>query len=82
MIRKSVAVFALMLSEAVISRADSGTEVVVCILDAEILRGPVLVQAKGIARTMLASAGVRVRWDRSSAVPEPVRGGCAAMDPR
>lgn len=33
MIRKSVAVFALMLGDAVISRADSGTEVAVRILD-------------------------------------------------
>ena len=78
MIRKSVAVFALMLGDAVISRADSGTEVVVRILDGGTLRGPVLVQAKGIARSILASAGVRVRWDRSREVPEPVRSGCAA----
>lgn len=77
MFRKSVAVFALMLGDAVISRADSGTEVAVRILDGGVAR-PVLVQAKDIARSILASAGVRVRWDRSRKVPQPVRSGCAA----
>ena len=75
---KSMAVFALMLGEAMISRADSEPGVVVRILDAENLRGPMLFQAKAIAGSILASAGVHVRWDRSNAVPEPVRGGCAA----
>jgi hypothetical protein len=78
MIRKSVAVFALMLGEAVISRADSDVEVVVRILDAQMVRGSLLFQAKSIAGSILASAGIRVRWDRHQTVPEPVQEGCAA----
>ena len=79
MIRKSMAVFALMLGEVVISRADSDTFVAVRILDEGSLRGgPLLPHAKAIARSILASAGIRVRWDRSKATPEPFRGGCAA----
>ena len=74
MTRKSAAVIVLMLGGAAVSRAgrpmNAEPEVAVRIVNAGVLRGPTLVQAKAVAGSILASAGVRVRWDgRSVAAP-------------
>jgi hypothetical protein len=74
MTRKSAAAIVLMLGGSAVLRTaqpmNAEPEVTVRIVNAGVLRGPTLVQAKAVAGSILASAGVRVRWDeRGAAAP-------------
>jgi hypothetical protein len=72
MTRKSVALIVLMSGGAAVSRAaqpmNAEPQVTIRVVNAGVLRGPTLVQAKAVAGSILASAGVRLRWDERRAV--------------
>jgi hypothetical protein len=50
-------------------------------VNAGVLRGPTLVQAKAVAGSILASAGVRVRWDERGAVAPGILVGFSTKTP-
>ncbi len=79
MIRINAAVMALLFGGTVVSRAGQPAEgavpeVIVHMVDDGLLVGSVRVRAKAIATAILASAGVRLRWEKSNVAPMvPIR---------
>ena len=65
---RNVVVFVLMLSGAPVSQANSRNTVLVRIVDIESMSPPLLFQARAVAESLLASAGVHVRWERGHAL--------------
>jgi len=55
-------VFVGLVSWAAIARAESQNTIFVHLPDTDGIRSPLLFQAKGVTASILASAGVRVRW--------------------